>query len=60
VKTQVVLITGASGFIGRETVQRLRARGFEVRAVVRHARSISEEWAQDQGITPVIYDLGHP
>lgn len=58
-KARVVLITGASGFIGRAAVGRLRAAGFEVRAVVRRAQSIPEEWAQDPAITPVICDLAH-
>ncbi|MDQ7071219.1 MAG: NAD(P)-dependent oxidoreductase [Rhodobacterales bacterium] len=54
---QSVLITGASGFIGRATVLQLRARGFAVQAVVRRAQSIPDEWAQDPEITPVICDL---
>ena len=56
---QAVLLTGASGFIGRATVLQLRARGFAVRAVVRRAQSIPGEWAQDPEITPVICDLAH-
>lgn len=38
-----VLVTGASGFIGREVTKRLCERGFEVHAVARKSISIASE-----------------
>lgn len=36
-QTRTVLLTGASGFVGRPTLDALLARGFDVHAVSRHA-----------------------
>jgi nucleoside-diphosphate-sugar epimerase len=49
-----VLLTGASGFIGRHAVAALRARGFEVHAVSRRARP------SDDGATWHAGDLAEP
>lgn len=38
----VVLVTGASGFVGRDLTQRLQASGWHVRAAARDAGSIAE------------------
>jgi len=38
-KARVVLVTGASGFIGQYLVQRLSRSGWQVRAAQRGARS---------------------
>ena len=50
-----IVVTGAAGFIGREVVAIARARGHCVRAVVRRASSVCDDW--DDGVTPVIADL---
>lgn len=54
---RVVLITGAGGFIGRYIVAEARARGFLVRAVVRHVDGALAEWREDAGISVVVCDL---
>jgi len=56
---KVVLVTGAGGFIGRHIVQAARARGYDVRAVVRHKDGILEGWTVDNAITPVVCDLSN-
>ena len=33
--TNLFLVTGSSGFVGRQIVEALSAKGFEIRAVVR-------------------------
>lgn len=50
-----VLITGAAGFIGRETVAAARARDMTVVAVVR--RHPPPEWQSDPGIATATCDL---
>lgn len=52
-----ILITGASGFIGREAVRAARAQGSLVYAMVRRAASIPQEWQADKTIIPVVCDL---
>jgi len=54
---QLIMITGASGFIGRHTVDAARKRGHAVIAVVRRTKNIPQSWREDAGITPVICDL---
>jgi NADH dehydrogenase len=51
-----VLVTGASGFIGRPLVRRLAARGHQVRALVRRAG----EQASRPGAEAVVGDLRDP
>lgn len=55
---KTVMITGASGFIGRATVAAARARGLKVKAVTRTASP--SEWAEDSGITVSHNDLSDP
>lgn len=50
-----VLVTGASGFIGRAVVAALRARDLPVTAVDREPPDAS--WASDDGITAITGDL---
>jgi 2-alkyl-3-oxoalkanoate reductase len=52
-----ILVTGASGFLGRSLLKRLRQRGQTVRVLVRR---FSEAWAQDPLIQQVCGDLGDP
>ncbi|WP_166418534.1 NAD-dependent epimerase/dehydratase family protein [Cochlodiniinecator piscidefendens] len=54
-----ILITGASGFIGKYTVKMARKRGHDVIAVVRNPESIPPEWADDQKIAPLVADLAN-
>jgi nucleoside-diphosphate-sugar epimerase len=51
-----VFITGATGFIGSEVARRLRARGDEVRALVRNPASAAE--LEKIGCQLVVGDLG--
>ncbi len=55
---QLIMITGAAGFVGKHTVEAARSRGHKVCAVVRRAKSIPQSWRDDAGITPMICDLG--
>jgi len=52
-----LVITGAGGFIGRQTVAVARARGHAVRAVVRKQASVPRDWQTDPMIEVVISDL---
>ncbi|QBF31975.1 NAD(P)-dependent oxidoreductase [Thalassococcus sp. S3] len=52
-----LLITGAGGFIGRETVAAARRRGHHVRALVRRAGTAPEIWANDPDVSVVVCDL---
>ena len=52
-----ILVTGATGFLGRVLLQRLRQRGEPVRVLVRRP---SESLAQDPLIQQVCGDLGDP
>lgn len=53
--SKTLLITGAAGFIGRAVVAHARARGHQVRALVRQEVSVLPEWGE--GVTPVVADL---
>lgn len=39
----MILLTGATGFVGKETLRRLKQRGYTVRALVRQVNKISED-----------------
>ena len=45
-KKRIVLVTGATGFIGRNVCADLHAAGFHVRAAVRSSASLSDDWEQ--------------
>lgn len=49
----IVLITGASGFLGRRLVAAARSDGLTVRALVRRTSVIPDSWAADDGIEVV-------
>jgi len=51
----VVLVTGASGFLGRRVVEMLVARGYRVRALVRRTSKIAQ--LQLPGVETVIGDV---
>lgn len=53
-----ILITGASGFIGRATVQEALDRGLEVVAVVR--KTVPPEWKTEARIAVMRCDLSDP
>lgn len=53
-----ILITGATGFVGRAAVAEARKQGFEVVAVYR--RAPMDEWRSDAGIVPLQADLSDP
>lgn len=55
---EMILITGANGFVGRAAVQAARSKEIEVTAVYRSTPS--PEWASDPGITPLQADLSNP
>jgi uncharacterized protein YbjT (DUF2867 family) len=44
----MILITGAAGYVGNEVVKRARAEGFDVRAVVRNPESKSARRLRDE------------
>jgi nucleoside-diphosphate-sugar epimerase len=52
-----ILVTGATGFLGRALLQRLRQRGEPIRVLVRRP---SQRWAQDPMIHQVCGNLGDP
>ncbi len=52
-----ILVTGASGFLGRELVRRLCERNSSVRVLVRRDAS---EWLHDERIQIVVGNLGDP
>ncbi|MDH4163104.1 MAG: complex I NDUFA9 subunit family protein [Nitrospirota bacterium] len=51
----MILVTGATGFVGRHLVKRLRQDGFAVRAVVRTPAKAS--WLKDLGVEVVPGDI---
>lgn len=51
-----VLVTGASGNLGREVVKTLLARQYAVRAATRDTNKI----ASGEGVSPVVFDFAHP
>jgi nucleoside-diphosphate-sugar epimerase len=53
-----VLVTGATGFTGGHLVQRLKALGYEVRAMVRSADRARA--LQQSGVSTVIADVARP
>lgn len=52
----IVIITGASGFVGTELIKHFNQRGWQVRALVRNARS----YAPRDQVTYHEYDLNAP
>ncbi len=52
-----VLILGATGFIGSRLIPELRARGIQVRMLVRNPDKVSGQVRSDRGITAVKGDL---
>ncbi len=52
-----LIVTGASGFIGRYTVAHARAAGRPVKALVRRAEAVPKEWRADEGIDIGVVDL---
>ncbi|MFF2813734.1 SDR family oxidoreductase [Streptomyces sp. NPDC058000] len=54
----MILVTGATGTVGRPLVSALRDRGVPVRALVRNPRNLPAEW--DAGVEPVTADLSDP
>jgi len=54
---RVIAVTGASGFLGKRVIKRLRHSGFNVRGIVRRLPLASERCA---GIDYVEADLGRP
>lgn len=56
-----VLVTGATGFVGREVVRQLRAHGHTVRALVRRPRSaVAETLVQTAGVELAPGDILDP
>lgn len=53
-----VLVTGANGHLGRRTLQRLAARGTQVRAVVRSERAAAAVRALPEKVEIAILDYG--
>jgi uncharacterized protein YbjT (DUF2867 family) len=53
----VVLVLGATGFIGGRLIPELRAKGVEVRMLVRDPGKVAEQIRRDSGITVVKGDL---
>lgn len=52
-----IAITGATGFIGRRTVEAARVAGLELRVFARRAETVPAHWQQDAGIDITILDL---
>src|SRR5438105_15535887 len=54
----MILVTGATGFVGRHLVARLQARGDQVRPLVRNAATAQR--ARATNIEPAIGDVTEP
>src|SRR5574340_1113448 len=52
----MILVTGATGFVGRHLLKRLRQEGLAVRAVVRTPAKAA--WLRDLGVEVVPGDIG--
>ena len=52
-----VFLTGGTGFIGQSIVRTMRARGWEVTALVRDANSAPARWMAEKGCTLVTGDV---
>lgn len=52
-----LLITGATGYIGRATVAEARAKGHAVIAVTRSEGAVPSDWRGDNGIEVLVCDL---
>lgn len=55
--TSPMAITGATGFIGRRTVEAARVAGLELRVFARRPETVPAHWRQDAGIDITILDL---
>jgi len=51
------IITGATGFVGRNLVKELVENGVEVAAIIRHNREIPREWENNRNVTVIYSDL---
>lgn len=52
-----VFLTGGTGFIGHAIVRTMRARGWEVHALVRDVKSAPSRWLAEKGCTLVAGDV---
>ncbi|TCL00737.1 nucleoside-diphosphate-sugar epimerase [Shimia isoporae] len=52
-----IAVTGATGFIGRRTVEAARIAGLELRVFARRAEAVPAHWRQDAGIDITVLDL---
>ena len=55
-----ILVTGATGFIGRRLVRRLLADGFEVRCAIRDPQAAGSRALADAGCELAVVDLTRP
>jgi nucleoside-diphosphate-sugar epimerase len=53
----ILLVTGATGNVGKELVEQLVSVGQSVRILVRDPSKIPEDWRNDRLIEPAIGDL---
>jgi nucleoside-diphosphate-sugar epimerase len=53
----VILITGATGFVGTQTVMAARAAGLRVRATARRAETLAAAFSADAGVETAALDL---
>ena len=54
---KIILITGATGFIGQHLVAIARVRGYRVRVVVRNSNKIPAAWRDDSDLEIILADL---